>query len=207
MAAKKPIPNDPTLPFVYASLISAYGGRGEGDKALDIANEGRNKFPTDENIRRAELNLYLQNPALQQRALDRFRQEIEREPRNETYLLIYAQLWERVNPDSAALYYNKVLSINPENLNAHYNLGAYYVNQAAEISTKYNESKSEKEQQRYFAQMQELFRQALPHLEKAHAQLPEDLALLQSLIQVTTYLGMDDKAQEYLRKKNALQQK
>lgn len=192
---------------MYASLISAYGGRGEGDKALDIANEGRNKFPTDENIRRAELNLYLQNPALQQRALDRFRQEIEREPRNETYLLIYAQLWERVNPDSAALYYNKVLSINPENLNAHYNLGAYYVNQAAEISTKYNESKSEKEQQRYFAQMQELFRQALPHLEKAHAQLPEDLALLQSLIQVTTYLGMDDKAQEYLRKKNALQQK
>lgn len=207
LSAKKPIPNDQTLPFVYASLISAYGGRGEGDKALEVANEGRNKFPTDENIRRAELNLYLQNPALQQRALERFRQEVERDPKNETYLIIYAQLWERVNPDSAAVYYSKVLALNPENLNAHYNLGAYYVNQAAEISTKYNESKNEKEQQKYFAQMQDLFRQALPHLEKAHSQLPEDLALIQSLIQVTTYLGMDDKAQEYLRKKNALQQK
>lgn len=207
LAAQKPIPNDQTLPFVYSSLIGAYGGQGKADEALQIASEGRNKFPTDENIRRAELNLYLQNPGLQEKAIERFRQEIQRDPDNETLLLIYAQLWERTNPDSAAIYYKQVLAKNPNSLNAHYNLGAYYVNQAAELSVKYNETRDEKLQQKYFAQMQELFRQALPHLEKAHEQLPEDLALLQSLIQVTTYLGMDEKAQEYLHKKNAVQQK
>lgn len=207
LATQKPLPNDQTLPFVYSSLISAYGGKGEADRALNIANEARAKFPTDENIRRAELNLYLQQPGLQEKALERFRQELTQDPNNETYLVIVAQLWERSNPDSAAAYYQRALAVNPNNINARYNLGAYYVNQAAELSAKYNETKDEKLQQKYFAQMQDYFRLALPHLEKAHEQLPEDLALLQSLIQVTTYLGMDDKAQEYLRKKNAIQQK
>ncbi|MEN3041530.1 MAG: hypothetical protein ABDH66_08350 [Bacteroidia bacterium] len=210
LAVQKPLPKEQEaqlLPFVYSSLINAYGGKGDTEKALAIANEGRGKFPTDDNIRRAELNLYLQNPGLQEKALERFRQELQRDPNNETYMLIYAQLWERVNPDSAAAYYQKILAINPNNLNARYNLGAYYVNQAAELSAKYNETRDEKLQQKYFAQMQEYFRLALPHLEKAHEQLPEDFALLQSLIQVTTYLGMDEKAQEYLRKKNMLQQK
>ena len=207
LAKQKPLPNDPTLPFVYSGLISAYAAKGQGEKAIGLANEARTKFPTDENIRRAELNLYLQHPDLQEKALDRFRQEVERDPKNETYLLIYAQLWERKNPDSAAYYYRKVLELNPENVNANYNLGAYYINQAAEISVKYNQTKDEKLQQEYFAQMQDLFRKALPNLEKAHEKLPEDLALLQSLIQVTTYLGMEEKAKEYLQKKNALQQK
>ncbi len=207
LAAQKPLPNDQTLPFVYTSLISAYGGLGELDKALNVANEGRTKFPTDENIRRAELNLYLQHPGLQEKALERFRQELQRDPNNDTYLVIVAQLWERSNPDSAAVYYQKALAVNPNNLNARYNLGAYYVNQAAELSAKYNETKDEKLQQKYFAQMQEYFRLALPHLEQAHQQLPDDLALIQSLIQVTTYLGMEDKAKEYLQKKNALQKK
>ncbi|MCS6895998.1 MAG: hypothetical protein NZZ60_07650 [Bacteroidia bacterium] len=210
LAAQKPLPKEQEgqlLPFVYSSLINAYGGKGDTEKALSIANEGRSKFPTDDNIRRAELNLYLQNPGLQEKALERFRQELQRDPKNETYMVIYAQLWERINPDSAAAYYQQVLALNPNNLNARYNLGAYYVNQAAELSAKYNETRDEKLQQKYFAKMQEYFRLALPHLEKAHEQLPEDMALLQSLIQVTTHLGMDDKAQDYLRKKNTIQQK
>ncbi|GIV25194.1 MAG: hypothetical protein KatS3mg026_0886 [Bacteroidia bacterium] len=206
LAAKKPIPNDPTGPFVYSALISAYGGKGEGDKAIAIASEARSKFPSDENIRRAELNLYLQHPQLQKKALERFREEVERDPKNETYLLIYAQLWERENPDSAAHYYRRVLELNPNNVNAHYNLGAYYINQAAELSVKYNETKDEKLQQKYFAQMQDYFRSALPHLEKAHEHYKDDLQLIQSLIQTTTYLGMNEKAQEYLREKNRIQQ-
>ncbi|MCX7606076.1 MAG: hypothetical protein N2170_02260 [Bacteroidia bacterium] len=206
MASQKPIANDPTLPFVYSGLIAAYGGQGKVEQALEVANEGRSKFPTDENIRRSELNLYLQNPGFRDKALERFRQEIARDPKNETYLLIYAQLWEKTHPDSAATYYKKVLELNPENVNALYNLGAYYVNQAAELSAKYNETRDEKLQQKYFAQMQEYFRLALPHLEKAHEKLPQDLSLIQSLIQVTTYLGMESKAQEYLRKKNSIQQ-
>ena len=192
------------LPFIYMALINIYGGRGQGEKAITLANEARSKFPTDENIRRAELNLYLQNPALHDEALKQFGAELEKNPNNEMYLLIYAQLLERKNPDSAAVYYKRVLGINPNNVNANYNLGAYYVNQAAELAQKYNEAKNEDQQKVLYNQMQEKFREALPYLEKAHEALPTDLALLQSLIQVTTYLNMDDKAKEYLRKKEAL---
>ncbi len=195
------------LPFVYTTLINLYAGRGQGDKAMSIANEARSKFPTDENIRRAELNLYIQNPSLHEEALRQFRSEIEKNPNNEIYLLIYAQLLEKHSPDSAAAYYQRVLALNPDNINANYNLGAYYVNQAAEIAQKYNESKNEAQQKQLYAQMQEKFRQALPYLEKAHEALPDDLALLQSLIQVTTYLNLDDKAKEYLRKKEAITSK
>ncbi len=195
------------LPFVYMALINLYGSRGQGEKAISIASEARSKFPTDENIRRAELNLYLQNPTLHDEAIKQFQTEIEKNPNNETYLLIYAQLLEKRNPDSAAVYYQRVLALNPNNVNANYNLGAYYVNQAAEIAQKYNDSKSEAQQKELYAQMQEKFRQALPYLEKAHEALPDDLALLQSLIQVTTYLNLDDKAKEYLRKKEAVTSK
>ena len=195
------------LPFVYMALINLYGSRGQGEKAISIASEARSKFPTDENIRRAELNLYLQNPTLHDEAIKQFQTEIEKNPNNETYLLIYAQLLEKRNPDSAAVYYQRVLALNPNNVNANYNLGAYYVNQAAEIAQKYNDSKSEAQQKELYTQMQEKFRQALPYLEKAHEALPDDLALLQSLIQVTTYLNLDDKAKEYLRKKEAVTSK
>lgn len=195
------------LPFVYMALINLYGSRGQGEKAISIASEARSKFPTDENIRRAELNLYLQNPTLHDEAIKQFQTEIEKNPNNETYLLIYAQLLEKRNPDSAAVYYQRVLALNPNNVNANYNLGAYYVNQAAEIAQKYNDSKNEAQQKELYTQMQEKFRQALPYLEKAHEALPDDLALLQSLIQVTTYLNLDDKAKEYLRKKEAVTSK
>jgi len=195
------------LPFVYTTLINLYASRGQGDKAISIANEARSKFPTDENIRRAELNLYLQNPSLHEEAIKQFQSEIEKNPNNETFLLIYAQLLEKRSPDSAAAYYQRVLALNPDNVNANYNLGAYYVNQAAEIAQRYNESKSDAQQKELYAQMQEKFRQALPYLEKAHQAIPDDLALLQSLIQVTTYLNLDDKAKEYLRKKEALTSK
>lgn len=195
------------MPFVYAGLIKAYSAQKKVDEALKVAQEARAKFPTDENLRRIELNLYLQYPELQEKALEEFRQEIQKNPSNEDYLLIYAQLLERNHPDSAAIYYQKVLALNPNNVNANYNLGAYYVNQAAEISQKYNEEKNESVQKELYAQMQEKFRQALPYLEKAHEALPTDLALLQSLIQVTTYLGMEEKAKMYLQKKNQLQNK
>ncbi len=205
LSKAKPIKEaEQLLPFIYMALINIYGGRGEGEKAITLANEARSKFPTDENIRRAELNLYLQNPTLHEEALSQFRTEIEKSPNNEIYLLIYAQLLERKNADSAAVYYERVLTINPNNMNANYNLGAYYVNQAAEIAQKYNEAKNEAQQKALYDQMQEKFRKALPYLEKAHEALPTDLALLQSLIQVTTYLNMDDRAKEYLRKKEAL---
>jgi len=195
------------VPFIYTALINAYAGRGQGEKAIQMANEARSNFPTDENIRRAELNLYLQNPQLQDQALAQFRTEVERNPRNETYLLIYAQLLERKSPDSAAVFYRRILEINPNNTNANYNLGAYYVNQAAEIAQKYNQAKDENTQKVLKAQMEEKFREALPYLEKAHADLPEDLALLQSLIQVTAHLNMDDKAKEYLQKKERISSK
>ncbi len=195
------------LPFVYTALINLYAGRSQGEKAVSIVNEARSKFPTDENIRRAELNLYLQNPSLHEEAIRQFRSEIEKNPNNETYLLIYAQLLEKRDPDSAAVYYQRVLTLNPNNVNANYNLGAYYVNQAAEIAQKHNESKNEMEQKELYAKMQEKFRYALPYLEKAHQAIPDDLALLQSLIQVTTYLNLDDKAKEYLRKKESLTSK
>jgi len=205
LSKAKPIKEaEQLLPFIYMALINLYGSQGEGEKAISLVNEARSKFPTDENIRRAELNLYLQNPALHEEALKQFRAEIEKKPNDETYLLIYAQLLERKNPDSAAVYYRRVLVINPDNTNANYNLGAYYVNQAADLAQKYNESKNEAQQKVLYEQMQEKFREALPYLEKAHEALPTDLALLQSLIQVTTYLNMEDKAKEYLRKKEAL---
>ncbi len=207
-ANAKPIQGaEQLMPFVYTGLIKAYGAQRKVEQALQIVQEARSKFPTDENIRRTELNLYLQNPDLQERAIEQFRQEVQKNPRNEEHLLIYAQLLERNYPDSAAAYYEKVLSINPNNVNANYNLGAYYVNQAAEISQRYNEEKDEATQKRLYAQMQDKFRQALPYLERAHEALPTDLALLQSLIQVTTYLGMEDKAKSYLQKKNQLQNK
>lgn len=208
LSKSKPIKEaEQMLPFIYTTLINLYAARGEGDRAISIANEARSKFPTDENIRRAELNLYLQNPSLHDEAIKQFRGEIEKNPNNELYLLIYAQLLEKRSPDSAAVYYQRVLALNPDNVNANYNLGAYYVNQAAEIAQRYNESKNEAQQKQLYAQMQEKFRQALPYLEKAHQALPEDLALLQSLIQVTTYLNLDDKAKEYLRKKEAITSK
>ncbi|MCH2233787.1 MAG: hypothetical protein MK078_05995, partial [Crocinitomicaceae bacterium] len=99
----------------------------------------------------------------------------------------------------------KTLELNPEHTDASFGLGGLYFNKGADLN---NEARamdlSDPNYQPTLDASKENFNKALPHLEKAHADAPDDRVILVSLQQLYGKLGMTDKFKETKAKIAAL---
>ena len=96
----------------------------------------------------------------------------------------------------AEKYYIKALQVEPNYFEALYNFGALYFNRAADINAKLSE---EKDPDKYLAlkkELNDLFAQALPYLERAYVVNPDDLNTLRSLGQLYARMNNLDKYTE-----------
>jgi tetratricopeptide (TPR) repeat protein len=174
------------------------------EKAKVLLAEGQSQFPDNKSLKILELNYYLQNGDFQN-GIPAFEKAVKDNPTNEDIAIAYANMLEKKGDNDAALkVYQNVLSFSPNSFNANYNLGAMYVNKAAELSKKSNEEKDEKKIMAYQAQIKEQFNLSLPYMEKSHELAPEDLSVIQALIQITTYLEMNEASMKYITLKKKL---
>jgi tetratricopeptide (TPR) repeat protein len=99
------------------------------------------------------------------------------------------------NVEQAVDAYQKAIALNPEYFEANYNLGALYVNQAADILDKANDlpldAVAEYDKQKALAD--EMLNKAVPYLEKSLELNPEDVNTMVSLKEIYTRLGMTEK--------------
>jgi len=205
-----PQQGDKTVAYLYGKLAEIYAEKGDKEKALLYLKEGRETFPKDQNLINIETQIYLRSDFYEE-ALQKYEKEAMESPDNETAQLIYAQLLEKKDVNKALAQYQKVLRINPDNLIANYNIGAIYVNKAAEASERLKQIQGNKELfEQTKAEMLSYFEKALPYMEKAYQLEPDSrttLSTLTALIQITTYLDMQEKAEFYRKKKQDLQEK
>ena len=189
-------------PKVYQYLAVANGQLDKNDEMLKYINEGRAKFPEDESLINEQINAYLK---LKREAeiIDQIKEMADKNNDNSVYCLIIGTIYsnqesELYNVDSALVYYDRAIAINPTDENAYINVGSMYIDKSAALINKANELPLDKfkEYDALIAEAKVFDEKALPYVEKAYELVPDDNAIRQALRTLYVRLKMMDKAKE-----------
>lgn len=194
---------------LYASLSRLYSQKGDTAMALDIIQEGMERYPGNFNLIITETNIYL-NQGKTEKALDNLKVAVKKDTANPSIWFAvganYDQLMKEQENDTlkkammeeAVNAYKKALQLKPDYYKPAFNLGAIYVNRAAVLQNKANQLPLDETEK--FNMMKKradsMLKQAMPHLEKAHQIKPQDLNTLQSLKEIYARLNKTDKLKE-----------
>ena len=179
------------------------------DMKTKLSSEQMNAYQQQYNDAKAdlsafELDILINSPDKYQEALAKFEKAIQASPNDYIVHVAYASLLEKKDLEKAKEMYQKAIAINPEKQIAHFNLGAIYVNKAAEYANQANETDDNDLYNKLFEQMKDQFKLALTHMEKAHELDPSDSNVLTALMTITLNLEMTDDYNAYEVKKDAL---
>lgn len=174
---------------VYLIIMDAYRKLGKQDKELAIIEEAKKRFPNNPNIRNEELNYYLRTNQ-QDKLMQKLEAAVAEEPGNAMYQYNLANAYTNMafpkegaapsNVDEliakAEAGFNKALSLEPDNVGYHYDMGVLYFNQASKVTNQMNEvtgtsAEDDKKWKALDAKRTALFEKAFPHLEKVYVTL------------------------------------
>lgn len=191
-------------PVVYSSMGSILLKEHDTVSAMNFIKKGRGLYPEDFNLLIYETNVYL-NTKQTENALRNLEKAMQLDQNNPTIFFAIGTIYDQLkssNPAEAPIYmakaenaYKKSIEIQPDYFDAIYNLGALYVNEAAQIIDKANllPLSEVKKYELLKAQADEFLSKSLPYLEKAHEFLPTDMNTMVSLKEIYTRLNMMDK--------------
>ena len=115
-------------------LGDIYSRNGDQDKALEVFGQAAALYPEDADIQSQLLNLYVQTGQAEQ-AMAEYEAAVEQDPNNETLLYNYGSLLlEAEKFDEAIHYLGRAAEAGPDYANAHFNLGAAYINKAVVLN-------------------------------------------------------------------------
>jgi len=151
-----------------------------------------------------ELDLYLQLPELHAEALTRFNEALRKDPENYTLTLAYAQLLEKNDLQQALAMYQKAAMLQPDDYEANYHIGIIFLNEAARMEKEARLTPNIDRYQQLNVLSREFLVKARPHLQAAYRSRPDNLDLVNALLQVTLNLHMPEDYQRYKRKQMEL---
>lgn len=164
------------------------------NKAISVLEKGRANYPSDAEILLQLGNAYYSSNKLDV-AMESFKSLSEKNPENREVKYAYGVvLLKSKKYEQAAQVLEEVVKMDPDNLDANYNLAAIYIswgNDLREIAIK-----KESDDKSYL----EKFRATVPYLLKYLELKPSEGRVWISLGQVYANLGMKDKAEEAFKK-------
>jgi len=202
---------------LYVFIASIYAQEDRLEDAVDVLEQGRERFPQNEELQEQLLNAYVQTGQLE-RATEQYAQAIEERPENAMYRYNYGSLLlEAGEYDEALEQLRMAVELEPQNADAHFNLGVAFINQAADVNDQVREMDDQlREQQSELSQEEiqemnqeidalieqrtELFEQSVEPLERAR-ELAEtgsdtEATICGALIQAYANTGQNEAAQE-----------
>lgn len=186
---------DYNKPDIFSSLAEIYKAEGDTALALITVQEGRELYPEDFNLLIAETNIYLATNQKEKAMLD-LEKALEIDATNPTIFFAVGTIYDQLGDfEKAEDAYKKAIALNPDYFEANYNIGALYVNNAADIQTRINDLPLDavKEYDEGKAQADEMLNASIPYLEKALELQPGDVNAMVSLKEIYTRLGMTEK--------------
>ncbi len=184
-------------PLIYSSLSNIYLTEKDTIKAFEVIKQGRVKYPEDFALLITETNLYLTSGKTEE-AMANLQEAVKTDPLNPTiHYAVGASYDQMGNKGEAEKAYLKAIELKPDYFEANYNLGALYVNQAAEIQNEANKLKLN--DPNYDVMKKEadgILQKSLPFLETATSIDPSDKSTLLALKEIYTRLGMYDKLKD-----------
>ncbi len=189
-------------PKMYVYTANIYQKQDDQEGYLDIVQKGRNDYPDDADLIVYELNYYLRNQKFEE-AKGNLKLALEKEPNNKQLHFSLGVVHDNLGEtDKAEASYKSALEIDPDYFDAVYNLGALYFNRGVEMNNAANEIKDNQAYAKEKERVMDVFKEALPYLERAHELQPEDRSAIGSLTQLYALMGKNDK---YMEMKNLLE--
>ncbi len=156
-------------PSIYTALSNIYREDKDTAKTIKLIRDGRKKFPQNYDLIIAEANYFLAGGE-DIKAQTALKQAIEQDPNNPVIHYNFGIIYEKIKDfEHAEIAYKKAIELKSTYFDAYYNLGAFYINIASEISKQANNLPLEKTKEfdELKAKSNKLLIQALPILEKA----------------------------------------
>jgi len=184
-------------PLVYSSLSGVYLAKGDTTKAFEAINQGRQKYPEEFALLITETNLFL-STGQNEKAIKNLEQAVKTDPLNPTiHYAVGASYDQMGNKAAAEKAYLKAIELKADYFEPNYNLGALYVNQAAEIQNEANKLKlGDPNYDTMKKDADDILKKSLPYLETASTLDPKDRNTLVALKEIYTRLNMYDKLKE-----------
>jgi len=181
----------------YLLIKEAQMKIGDTTEAGKTIKEGFEKYPEDKQMLIQLINFYFVDTDEPSKALEYIQVAREQDPENAAYYSAEGSVYDRIGKKEKAIeFYKKAIELNPELFEAQYNLGVIYYNDAVAASNEANEIKDNQAYQKARKEANEIFKKALPYIEKAHELQPEERSIMSTLKTLYYRLKMEDKYQE-----------
>jgi len=183
----------------YILLKNNYLKMGDTTKAMQMLEEGFDKYPKNETMIATLVNYYLLDSDNPKKALDYLNEAQKISPNKAEYYTAEGQVYDQLDEEEKAIKnYEKALELDPDSYMAHFNLGVIYFNRGVELENKANSTKDDAEFKKYKEEATEEFKKALPYVEKARDIKSNDLQTLNTLKQL--YFRLRHLNEEYATK-------
>lgn len=191
---------NPTNPGLYQELERVYMTKVDTAGALKTITEGRAKHPDFLGLVFDELNIYLARGQASKQ-IDKIENAIAKDPSNKTLYFVSGIAYSANNNKAKAeAAYKKSLEIDPNYVDAIYNLAVIYINKGNDYITEANKLPTTKASDTKYNALKKQFENelsnAMPLLEKARELNPKDTNVLSTLREVYVKLNKMDKAAE-----------
>lgn len=207
--------NDYDDPSLYEGLYKIKN-QVDPDAAAAILNEGREKYPDDLTLLYAEINNALKNNEIASLE-SKLKEAIQKDPDNESLYTTTGSVYDRLYQetidkdsaqanvyfDSAKVYFEEALELNPDNVDAIYSIGALFYNKAAQGTQELEamaDDLTSAGMKKYDAKKEavdKIFDEALPYFQKAERVNPSDRNTLIALKEIYARKNKMDISNEF----------
>ncbi|MBR8703812.1 tetratricopeptide repeat protein [Porphyromonas levii] len=195
LQAIKEVPYEQNL--VYQLLASQYITSGDTLSFENTVEEGLKLFPNDQWLMANYVDRLLKKGE-SEKAVSTLEEAIKKEPTNVNLLAIAGNVYITNLNDyqKAEKLFLNALEMDPDNVDVNFGLTQVYFNQALVMMDEANNTMDNKKYEEIKAQAAELYKKALPYLEKVHKIQPDNEQITQALKNTYYNLGMEDKVAE-----------
>jgi tetratricopeptide (TPR) repeat protein len=177
---------------LYATLANMYVKEGRAEESKKLVDDAVAKFPNNVNLRITQLNFYITEGKYVE-AIDKINKTIELEPKNDQLYVAAALAYDKMKDVTKCReMYLKATELDDNNLNAWYNLGGTYIEEANGYILQINALGNTKED---IAKSNELdakkiaaYKNAKPFIEKALSLKPDDADLKRIMMKIKANL-------------------
>lgn len=171
---------------LYQILAQTQQELGDSTAYLTTLQEGLKLYPNEPYFSVNLINSYIQMGKTKE-AIAALEGAIAQSPKNAQLYDVMGKLYENTDENKAIEFFSKAIEVNPDFIEAYYDLGRVYYNQAATLESGDNLT-PEIEQK-----AKALLKKALPYLEKSYEKDPDKTHYV--LKNIYLKLGMNDKVE------------
>lgn len=181
-------------PTISKNIVLNFLAMDDHKGALEAVTKARAQYPDDYNLLIDEANIYY---SLGDNA--KFKEKLEEAVKiNPTDPSLFYNIGvltlEQKKPQEAIKFFEKAIELKPDYADAHNNIGAAVLEKNVAIVDEMNKNLSNfKKYDQLRAKQLEIYKEALPHYEKAHELNKKNISTMQTLMGIYENLEMGDK--------------